>query len=674
MSSESELPAPHESVADGLSVVKRLHDDYWHLVRTVEENINHQRFAQADIVLCTLGPILGSAYHFRQQSARLAVARGLWPQAAEICEQLLQINADDAITVGLLLSAWAEMGEFKKALARVISGPPQLLSADWALERLFAALNSQDKTGLELTAALQSAGRLPGRGKLWIARMRRLAGDYVEAEKLLIPLTRSRAASPEACHELALAWLHLPTWHRHIDDYKAMISAPDTPWALTEQLQRAVSLHGILTSAYVRGWRSAKDYQLPDSFLEVVFETARNPMYAPETGRVALVGATMAAGGAERVLGSAFVGLRSTGTFNAEMWLYSRNPALNHDFFLREMEIDRQHPQSCFNLRFDPAPEPFAFLPAGFAHNAHAVHALILQRRPAVLHAWQDTTNLECAFAGVLAGVPKIILHPHNMRPDLVHKAPIAASLRRGYRALLQRDDVHMVFVSEASQRDYLDWLGHSDKSRCHVVYNGFHLPRKLSPEARRKARRDLRRELGIAETATVVGGVFRFHKLKRPKLWLDTARSVLRQRPGTVFAIFGDGPEFEDAKKHAETLGISGNVRFAGRVTAADEKIIAFDLLLHTSETEGLPTVLIEAQAVGVPVVAFGTGGVAECVHPDFSIVCKGDGANEISAAVLKMLKRPPEPRSAAAASRIIRQRFSRDAMVARLEDIYRL
>ena len=45
MSSESELPASHESVADGLSVVKRLHDDYWHLVRTVEENINHQRFA-----------------------------------------------------------------------------------------------------------------------------------------------------------------------------------------------------------------------------------------------------------------------------------------------------------------------------------------------------------------------------------------------------------------------------------------------------------------------------------------------------------------------------------------------------------------------------------------------------------------------------------------------------
>ncbi len=674
MSSESLSPTNLESVADGLSVVKRFHDDYWHLVRSVEDSINHQKFAQADLVLCTLGPILGSAYHFRQQSARLAVARGQWAAAAGICEQLLQVNADDPITVGLLLSAWAEMGEFQKALARVASGPPQLLTADWALERLFAALNSQDKTGLELAAALRCAAQLPGRGKLWTARMRRLAGDYAEAEKLLVPLARSRAAPPEAHHELALARLHLPTWHQHIDDYKAMIAAPETPPAITAQLQRAVSLHGILSSAYRRGGRCAPDFRLPDSFLEVVFETARNPMYAPEEARVALVGATMAAGGAERVLGSAFVGLRSSGTFNAEMWLYSRDAALNHDFFLREMDIDRQHPESCLELRFDAAPEPFAFLPPGPAHNARAVHAMILQRRPAVLHAWQDTTNLECAFAGVLAGVPKIILHPHNMRPELVHKAPIAASLRRGYLALLQRDDVHMVFVSEASERDYLDWLGHSDRSRCHVVYNGFELPRKLSPEARRRARRELRRELGIAEAATVVGGVFRFHKVKRPKLWLDTARAVLRQRPNVVFVIFGDGPEFEDARKHAEKLGISRNVKFAGRVTAADEKIIAFDLLLHTSETEGLPTVLIEAQAVGVPVVAFGTGGVAECVHPDFSIVCKGDGVEEISAAVLKMMKHPPEPKIAAAASRDIRRRFSRETMVARLEDIYRL
>lgn len=674
MTSDAPQLAVPGSIPDALSAVNRLHDDYWQLVRQVEECINLRRFEQAEIILSTLGGALGNAYHFRVQAARLLAARGQWPALIQSCRELLAIEANDPETLGLLITAWAQMREFSSALALVASTPAVYLLAEWALETLFTVLGHQDKTGLDLAPAIRNAAAAKGRGKLWEARMYRLSGELETAEKLLLSLTKRRDIGLAAQMELALTRVQMPSWHQHIGTFEAMLEESAILPAAAETLRRSVKCHAMLKASYQRGGRGKADFHMPDSFLEIVFEQTRNPVYAPVSGRVALVGATMAAGGAERALGSAFAGLRASGAASAELWLYSRNPSVQHDFFLKEMAIDSEHPDACFDLTFEQPGEPFSYLPPGTAHNAQAIHDMIALRRPEVLHAWQDTTNLEAAFAGVLAGVPRIILHPHNMRPDLVHNAPVIGSLRRGYRALLDRSDVHVVFVSEASRHDYLNWLGHQGHERCHVVYNGFDCPPVLSPPALRARRTAIRRELGIPSEAKVVGGVFRFHKLKRPQLWLDVAEAALCQDPGLIFAIFGDGPELESAKEHAHRLGIDRQVRFPGKVKSADEKVVAFDVLLHTSETEGLPTVLIEAQVAGVPVVAYGTGGVPECLHPAFSEVCRGDSAAELSKALLGMLERRPSGKAVRDAAWVLRERFSRRSMVKHLERIYGL
>lgn len=662
------------NIIDALSLVKRLHDDYWGLVLSVEESINNRRFEQAELILSTLGGDLKDTYHFRQQAARLMAARGKWPELFALARDLLQISPQDEQNIGLMIVACAELRDFRAALSLIDSVPSRCLTATWAMETLFRTLGHQDRSGLDIAPAIRKASAVTGRGKMWEAHAFRLAGEYKVAEKLLLPLTRNPRADISVHVELALTRINLPNWHEHASSYEALLGKPGVAPHAVESLRRALDMYEILKAGYKQAVNVTTDYHLPDSFLEVVFDRTCNVIYPPTSGRVALVGATMAAGGAERVLGSAFAGLRESGSFTSELWLYSRNSAMQHDFFFKELALDRLHADACFDLTFEAPRVPFSYLPAGMAHNAQAVHAMIAARRPAILHAWQDTTNLEVAFAGVVAGVPKIILHPHNMRPDLIHRAPVIGSLRRGYRALLKRRDVHIIFVSEASRRDYLEWLDHDGHERCHVVYNGFECPKELSPRALRYRRTAIREELGIPEDATVVGGIFRFHKVKRPKLWLDVAASVLRRRPALVFAIFGDGPEFELAKSYAKELGISKSVIFAGKVKAADEKVVAFDALLHTSATEGLPTVIIEAQVAGVPVVAFGTGGVPECVHPTFSHICKGDDAKELSDALMDVLAKPPKDAAARAASRIIRQRFSRKSMIESLERIYSL
>lgn len=672
MTPKTSQPTAPTSIFDSLSTINRLHADFLKLIQQVEECINLKHFEQADLIIAALGDTFKNVYQFRLQSARLLAERGNWPETVKVCQNLLSIDPTDPQVLGLLIAAWAELREFSLALDLVVTTPAAHLSAEWALERLFSALGHQDKTGLDLEPAIRNAAGAKGRGKLWEARMYRLAGEIQTAEKLLLHLTRQRSTGIDPHVELALTRLQMPSWHRHISTFEAVLDETAIPPAAAGTLQRAVKLHAMLKASYKRGCRSQADFLMPDSLLEIVFEQTRNPIYGHISRRVALVGATMAAGGAERALGSAFSGLRASGATSAELWLYSSSPTLEHDFFLKEMAIDSEHSDACFDLTFEQPSEPFAYLPPSAARNAQAIHAMIAHRRPEILHAWQDTTNLEAAFAGVLAGVPKIILHPHNMRPDLIHKAPVVSSLRRGYRALLDRGDVHMVFVSEASKRDYLAWIGHGGNDRCHVVYNGFNFPPSMSSSYLRDFRAALRIELGIPPKAKVVGGVFRFHKVKRPQLWLDVAAAALREDHSLVFIIFGDGPELEAAKEYASQLGIAKQVRFPGKVKAADEKVVAFDVLLHTSETEGLPTAIIEAQVAGVPVVAYSTGGVPECLYPDYSSACCSDSVCDLSNALLGMLKRRPSNKVKREAARVIRERFSQRAMVEELERIY--
>jgi glycosyltransferase involved in cell wall biosynthesis len=82
----------------------------------------------------------------------------------------------------------------------------------------------------------------------------------------------------------------------------------------------------------------------------------------------------------------------------------------------------------------------------------------------------------------------------------------------------------------------------------------------------------------------------------------------------------------------------------------------------------------LIEAQVAGVPVVAYATGGVAECLHPDISELCRRDQASDLEAGLSAMFRRVPSPGKLRSTANSVRRRFSRDAMIKQLEAIYRI
>ncbi len=112
---------------------------------------------------------------------------------------------------------------------------------------------------------------------------------------------------------------------------------------------------------------------------------------------------------------------------------------------------------------------------------------------------------------------------------------------------------------------------------------------------------------------------------------------------------ICGEGPLEQALAERAEELGLAERVRFRGYVPLGDgmrEAYRASDFLLHTSWTEGMPQVLIEAFAAGLPVVSTDVGGIREAVGDAAFLVPAGDV--EAAAAALERLAADRDSRSA--------------------------
>lgn len=90
---------------------------------------------------------------------------------------------------------------------------------------------------------------------------------------------------------------------------------------------------------------------------------------------------------------------------------------------------------------------------------------------------------------------------------------------------------------------------------------------------------------------------------------------ALVKQLPKARLSIVGDGPNRAGLERLIEELGVAGNARLLGRVKEAFEMMAASQVLWHLSESEGLPMVVLEAMASGVPVIGFDVRGTRDVV-----------------------------------------------------------
>lgn len=132
----------------------------------------------------------------------------------------------------------------------------------------------------------------------------------------------------------------------------------------------------------------------------------------------------------------------------------------------------------------------------------------------------------------------------------------------------------------------------------------------------------------------------------KAPELLLRMMDELAKRRPGTRvrLTVAGSGPLEASLREEAGRFG--GTVRILGHVASGPELVGLYrssDLLVHTARTEGLPAVLAEAQALGLPVVATGVGGVSEALgHGSSGLVVPPNDPARLAESVLALIDDP--------------------------------
>jgi glycosyltransferase involved in cell wall biosynthesis len=159
----------------------------------------------------------------------------------------------------------------------------------------------------------------------------------------------------------------------------------------------------------------------------------------------------------------------------------------------------------------------------------------------------------------------------------------------------------------------------------------------------------------------------------KNPALFVRAAAALRRQIPDVCFTWIGDGPLRERTTAECAAAGLSDCCELTGERHDVPELLRAADLFWLTSDWEGLPNVVLEAMASGLPVVATDVGGTRELVHDGKTgfLVAMGDSAALVARSAA-LLRNSEQRRRCAAAARARAEEFSVPHMIGAMRQLY--
>jgi len=285
--------------------------------------------------------------------------------------------------------------------------------------------------------------------------------------------------------------------------------------------------------------------------------------------------------------------------------------------------------------------------------------------RPPLLLNWMGKAQVYGASAAIIAGIgDRIVWWQHGV--------PSAHWLDR-LATILPARAIGCSSRAAASAQERM-----RPRRPTFVVHPGIDSPPPTSEQAL-----TLRRQFSIPDEAIVLGIVGRLQPWKGQHHFIH-ALATLRERGHDVrgFVVGGNAYNLSpgyDEHVHdlARTLGVEKYVLFTGQVEDALPYIAGMDALVNASDPEPFGIVVIEAMALGVPVVAVGTGGPAEIIEPGRSGLLVPRSAPDVLADALEPLVQDSELRLrlGLGGRERYRERFSAvrmaDALQSRLEEL---
>lgn len=248
----------------------------------------------------------------------------------------------------------------------------------------------------------------------------------------------------------------------------------------------------------------------------------------------------------------------------------------------------------------------------------YEIKKLIKKINPQIVHTHASKAGALGRLAASKMKVPVIV---HTFHGHVFHSyfGKLKTDLVIRTERYLAKKSTAIVAISEKQKKELVDEFKICEAGKVHVIPLGFDLTKfKTDKEIKRKKFRD---KYKIDDEKVVISIVGRLVPIKNHRLFIDSMIEVEKKYPGKIKAlIVGDGELKTELENYVagktSTNGISKDLfLFTSWISEIDEVNAGSDIIALTSNNEGTPVSLIEAQASGKPIVSTHVGGIENIV-----------------------------------------------------------
>jgi glycosyltransferase involved in cell wall biosynthesis len=242
-----------------------------------------------------------------------------------------------------------------------------------------------------------------------------------------------------------------------------------------------------------------------------------------------------------------------------------------------------------------------------------ALLALVRRERPGIVHTHTSKAGFLGRLAARLAGVPAVVHQPHG-HIFYGYYGPAQTAFYVTLERVAARWSDRLVTLTDREIEEHLA-LRIGRRAQFVTVPSGVPLA-----ELRERApgREAARAALGLPAGAFVVAALGRLVPVKGVDLLVQAMPALRAAVPGARAIVVGDGPEEAPLAALAERVGVADCVRLHGPSSDVAQILAAADVLAAPSRNEGMGRSLVEAMALGLPIVGAAVGGIPSVIGDD--------------------------------------------------------
>lgn len=256
-----------------------------------------------------------------------------------------------------------------------------------------------------------------------------------------------------------------------------------------------------------------------------------------------------------------------------------------------------------------------------------------------IIHAHNGRTALVAALAVRAARRGVAVATQHFLEPNHLRQTGFKRRLSRLAHEWVHRH-THAHIAISAAVRDAMLEGREFNPTKISVVLNGIPPINRLdlAPAA------EMRAQLNIAPDAPLLVCMARLEQEKNIACLITAMAQVSEAYPQAQCLILGEGRLAAPLQQQVETLGLQNSVRLLGFRADARSVLAAADLFVLPSHAEPFGLAIVEAMALGIPVIATNAGGPREIVeHKKTGLVVRTDDAPELATAIGQLLDDAP-------------------------------